>query len=168
MNERHRWEAEARAAAETAALRAGFARWVGGICFEHFLTVTFKPSQRGLPHGLAFCRRNLARYLEEVAGIVGREEAAALVVRSPIFGLVVWERTQRGDWHAHLLLAGGRLDYSRLIAVAVADAAVGRVHVEPVRSGEGLGGYLSGYVSKDLSGDGWDLVGEWPKGGFAA
>lgn len=163
--DRQRWEAVARAAAERSAVRAGFSRWVTAGCFEHFLTVTMKPSGTGRQHGFGFCRRNVRRYLAHVAGIVDDDEAVLLVLRSPFYGLLVWERTKAGAWHAHAALAGGRIDYKRAHVIASADRAIGFVWIRPVRGGDGFGRYLGKYLAKGGNAESWELLGEWPKGG---
>jgi hypothetical protein len=132
----------------------------------HFFTVTFKPSRSGRSYGLQFCQRHLLRFLRMVVGIAPDDEL--LVVRSPHYGLVVWEKTRAGEWHAHGLLAGGRINYQRAIEVRRADRVIGSWKVRPVDRVHGPGSYLAKYLTKQGYLEAWQLIGDWPREGIGS
>lgn len=140
-------EREARTV-ERQARREVLTGWLLRWRWEWFATGTFKQCD-----SLDYCRRRARAWWRSLSrAVYGRRWERR---GEGVYGVVAYERQQRGDWHWHALVAGLRGEsYATGHALYRRD---GLLWLAPVRDG-GVQ-YVTKYATK---GDRWDVFGRWP------
>ena len=126
-----------------------------------FATLTFRSC-----HSLEYAERAVGRWLDrESRHVWGRRYRNR--PGQGLYGFVAYERQRRGDWHAHLLLAGtrrrSRFDAMRAWELATDTKDGGSfARIFPYDVERGAAGYCAKYLTKEATHRcWWDFCGAW-------